>query len=179
MLDKILTATYASEIWGLDNSTIRSACLKGYYDMDQAYQMGKVWFVTESSVIDKYGDYQDIINKIISKKHKNPVLALLYMIKTGKYLITDILNMDMDQSTKKGVLEELHLELSSDIRKDLIISLETGIRLKMEAKPQYKHYEYTIGGYPEDVANEVLKMLGKEFRIRKLKYHRILITRLK
>ena len=55
-IHEVLTATEASRLWGLDDSTIKRACQHGRFDPHEYRNSGTVWLVLRSAVERLYGE---------------------------------------------------------------------------------------------------------------------------
>lgn len=56
MNDKIYTAAEATKLWGLGESTIRSAIRRGQFEENEYRKSGNVWLVREAAMKRLYGE---------------------------------------------------------------------------------------------------------------------------
>jgi hypothetical protein len=74
-INDILTTTEASELWGLDDSTLRRAVSsKKFVEGVDYRKSGKVWLITKSAMIRVYGNLEektikDALLKVIQQYH--------------------------------------------------------------------------------------------------------------
>lgn len=54
-IGKVLTATEASEVWGLNESTVKKACQQGRFTDQEARKSGGTWLVTITGMERIYG----------------------------------------------------------------------------------------------------------------------------
>lgn len=54
-INQVLTATEASRLWGLDESTVKRACQHGRFESHEYRSSGTVWLVLRSAVERLYG----------------------------------------------------------------------------------------------------------------------------
>lgn len=60
VLGKVLTASEAAELWDLDNSTIRYACLQGRFRTNEVRRTGKNWIITWEGMKRVYGEPKSV-----------------------------------------------------------------------------------------------------------------------
>jgi hypothetical protein len=58
IFNKVLTASEAAELWGLDPSTVKRACQQGRFTASEARKSGGTWLVTVEGMKRVYGPVQ-------------------------------------------------------------------------------------------------------------------------
>lgn len=56
MSDKIYTAAEATKLWGLGESTLRSAIHRGRFKENEVRKSGRIWLIKESAMKRLYGE---------------------------------------------------------------------------------------------------------------------------
>lgn len=84
MLKTVMSTEEAASSWSIGMSTLRNACNTGLIESKECDKSGGRWNVTIKGMNLRYGTIE---NRILQKKHKEPLLGLKKMV---EYKITSI-----------------------------------------------------------------------------------------